>query len=140
MCSWKYPAEYQVYNNSWKEAADRNVSYANEQVRTNEFWSLMQGDEMAGFFRLHPEKDGVMLGLGLRPDLCGQGDGRLLLEYAIHTFQEKYSNNRLRLMVREWNCRAIKCYQSCGFDEIGHCTMDTPSGKADFLCMEYHGK
>lgn len=140
MCSWDYPGEYQVYNNSWEEAADRNVSYANEQVRASEFWSLMQGDEMAGFFRLHPDGEGVMLGLGLRPDLCGQGNGRLLLEYAVHTFQKRYPGANLHLMVREWNERAIKCYASSGFVQTGYRRMRTPSGEADFLCMEYRGK
>ena len=140
VCSWDYPGEYRVYNNSWEEAAGKNMSYAKEQVRASEFWSLVQDRELVGFFRLHPDEESVMLGLGLRPDLCGQGNGRLLLEYAIQTFQNHHPNVNLHLMVREWNERAIRCYASSGFVQTGCRKMKTPSGEADFLCMEYRGK
>lgn len=57
--------------------------------------------------------------LYLLPDYRSQGLGRLMIteleDYAKKTLDAK----RLRLVVRDYNPRALKCYRHCGFMEIG---------------------
>ena len=86
--------------------------------------------------------------LYLLPDYRSQGLGRCMVaaleDYAIRTFGAKM----LRLVVRDYNPRALKCYLRCGFKETGRdgtlITMEKdrpgeiagvhPVGAGDVLC------
>lgn len=76
MCSWEYSGQYRVYNNSWEKMEEQGISYADEETRRKEFYTLLRDGKMIGFFRLRRGEKVVELGLGLRPDVCGQGLGR----------------------------------------------------------------
>ena len=55
------------------------------------------------------------IGLGLRPDLCGQGNGLAFVKEGIHYAEKMLGGKRLRLSVAAFNERAIRVYQRAGF-------------------------
>ena len=87
MCSWEYSGQYRVYNNSWEKMAEQGISYADKETRQKEFYTLLRDGKMIGFFRLRRGEKVVELGLGLRPDLCGQGLGKKLVQAAVRSIK-----------------------------------------------------
>lgn len=41
ICSWEYSGQYRVYNNSWEKMAEQGISYADEETRRKEFYTLL---------------------------------------------------------------------------------------------------
>lgn len=56
-----------------------------------------------------------MLGLGIRPDCCGKGLGKMIMGYLTKEAIKRYPDNAPSLEVRTFNERAIKCYIHCGY-------------------------
>ena len=137
MCSWEYSGQYRVYNNSWEKMAEQGISYADEETRRKEFYTLLRDGKMIGFFRLRRGEKVVELGLGLRPDLCGQGLGKKLVQAAVQEHKKRFGDLPLWLAVRVWNERAINCYRTCGFVEIKRLTLELSEGPTEFIRMEY---
>jgi ribosomal-protein-alanine N-acetyltransferase len=86
-------------------------------------WVIEAGRRCVGVVRLHSlsEQDRrARLAIGLfHPDLLGHGIGtlatRLLLRHAFETMQL----HRVDLRVLDFNRRAIRCYERCGFVREG---------------------
>ena len=70
------------------------------------------------------EPEVLDIGVGMRPELTGQGFGRRFVsrieEYAI----EKYSSKRLRVTIAAFNQRSLKVFRSCGYQDTFHFTRD----------------
>jgi RimJ/RimL family protein N-acetyltransferase len=58
------------------------------------------------------------LGMGLRPDLTGQGQGILFLEAVFAHLGQHFPGVPLRATVASWNQRAIRLTEQAGFQEI----------------------
>ncbi len=134
---WKYPAPYDMYN--W-EAEDDPA-----ELLDGSYFSCREKDGRLGGFLCFgpnatiPTKESVYeagyldIGLGLRPDLCGKGLGRGLLELGMEWARSELGASRFRLAVAQFNLRAQKVYRSCGFREISRVTHRTLG--APFLLM-----
>jgi RimJ/RimL family protein N-acetyltransferase len=77
---------------------------------------LDDSGRLDAFWFFAPDGDLVEIGVGLRPDLTGQGRGepflRAQLEYA-----SQWNPLTFRLFVAAWNERAIRLYRRLGFRE-----------------------
>lgn len=136
MCTWKYEVPYDVYNTDWKTVQEQNWGMTDKRKRAEEFHSVYDGNEFVGFFRLVKKEGYFMLGLGLRPDVCGKGLGKELISLIKNYFGSYYPASTLRLEVRDFNSRAIKCYRKCGFHIIDKYRRNTFMGNDRFLLME----
>lgn len=76
---------------------------------------LDEQGELIGFFCFQAEGDTVEVGLGLRPDLTGQGLGRAFLEAGLAYAAAEYRPVAFRLAVATFNERAIRLYEQAGF-------------------------
>ncbi len=77
-----------------------------------------QGD-LVGFFsfwRFPSQK--VVIGLGLRPDLTGQGHGLAFVQAGLAFAKGQYGPISFHLIVAPFNKRAIKVYTRAGFKRI----------------------
>lgn len=146
VCGWRYPAPYDVYNWSpWEELAARHEEFADPELRREQYAAVVDADKhLVGFaqwFPLSGYDGGVILrlGLGLKPELCGQGRGlgemfvRLLVEEA----HRRSPGCQVDLEVLVWNDRAIRTYRNAGFAVTDTYVRGTPTGPAEFHCMVY---
>jgi len=75
------------------------------------------------------------IGLGMRPDLCGQGYGLSFLSDGLNYGKKLYGTDKYRLSVATFNKRAIKLYDNAGFEAWREVTNSYYNTK--FLVMLY---
>lgn len=119
IAGWRYPAPYDVYDFSdWQTMKAAGWAITIPEKRAAEFRTLWENGRLTAWFHLFtkPGTNELFLGLGLAPALCGQGKGvpyvKRMVEYALAE-----NKGSLYLEVREFNRRAIRCYQAVGFRE-----------------------
>lgn len=139
ICSWRYSNEYSIYNYpSWNKIAAEKWAITIEEKRKKEFNTLLDGsNNLCGYIRLVNKDNYILLGLGLKPDLCGQDLGNDAMNLIIEHCRNKYNDKKIILEVRSFNKRAIKCYEKAGFHVIDTYKKNTPIGYGVFLKMEF---
>lgn len=75
------------------------------------------------------------IGLGLRPDLTGQGRGLALVEAGLAFARERFHPTGFRLYVFNWNVRAQRVYERAGFVAVGTSRLWAPEGERVFIEM-----
>lgn len=137
VCSWRYGGPYAVYNSlGLEEISARGWAMGDEARRKTEFRAVLdENGGLCGFFRLFEEDGVLLLGLGMKPELCGQGLGERFLRAVLSDFRERFPGRPLELEVRAFNRRAQACYRRAGFDETGRYRKDTPAGEDEFVRM-----
>jgi ribosomal-protein-alanine N-acetyltransferase len=74
---------------------------------------------LVGFFQFVIRPSGtpgtITIGLGMRPDLTGQGQGLAFVKAGLAFSQKRYAPTAFRLLVFTWNQRAINVYLHAGF-------------------------
>jgi [ribosomal protein S18]-alanine N-acetyltransferase len=119
---WRYEAPYDIYNLDSPEPEETlryllDPQYAfygmyGQQGDLEAFCSFGPDGQVAGGEYSTPALD---IGLGLRPDLTGQGQGsryvNAVIEFAIST----YKPDRLRVTIAAFNHRALRVWEKAGF-------------------------
>jgi [ribosomal protein S18]-alanine N-acetyltransferase len=115
---WKYEPPYDFYSNELTEEALEEllngayVAVLNEKQQIVGYYctgvsaQVPKGNE----YRAYTENK-LDIGLGLKPDLTGQGNGRSFFQFVL----QEIGNENLRLTVASFNKRAIKLYENLGF-------------------------
>lgn len=136
VCGWHYPGRYAVYDlPSREEMARRRMGFADPAKAPN-YYGFWEGDALVGYVNLRPEETGVVVGIGVDPARCGQGQGRRMLRQAVRMAAERWPGRRPCLVVRTWNVRAVRCYQAAGFRVEGEpFCLATPAGEGEFYRM-----
>ncbi|WP_204185936.1 GNAT family N-acetyltransferase [Mammaliicoccus sciuri] len=89
-----------------------------------------------GYFCIELTNNSVSLGLGMKPNLTGNGKGKEFLEYIINFIRSKYNINKITLAVVDFNKRAFKVYRKSGFVVTGESKNPTNGGIYKFINME----
>ncbi|MCM3086819.1 GNAT family N-acetyltransferase [Bhargavaea ginsengi] len=80
----------------------------------------------------YPEEDGIIdIGLGMKPELTGQGGGQAFVSFILDHLRAIRSPAAFRLTVADFNERAIRLYRKAGFRETGTFTR----GDTRFIVM-----
>lgn len=139
---WRYPGEYAVYNCAEDGPLDEMLDGSAYAVRNKE-------GEMVGFYQFGPGAEILALeenaypqgptdmGLGLRPDLCGLGLGEAFVLAGMKFARENLHAGELRLTVADFNQRARKVYERCGFCPTRRVTHGKSGGR--FTIMRTDG-
>ncbi len=121
IAGWTYTNEYAVYSFSQTDET------MNELLGGEYYAYLDAHGAPAGFFCFGQsaripaaEKDpygsnALDMGLGLRPDLCGQGKGHTFVMDGLHFAQREFAPEAIRLTVAAGNLRAVRTYTNAGF-------------------------
>lgn len=139
---WSYEKPYDLYNN---EASEDSLS----ELLDGSYEAVFGNGELVGFLcagraaqvpkgiaeGVYPEGF-IDIGIGMDPELTGQGNGQRFFSYAVSVIQSEHPELRLRLTVAEFNKRAIHLYKKFGFVEARKFSTDA----AEFIVMENHGK
>ncbi len=124
VASWRYPGPYSAYDLDPKDA---KVVGALLQPDHN-YHAILRDNEIIGYFCLGKDarvpgwdydEKALDLGLGLRPDLTGQGEGRAYLEAVLSCIRQQRPGVALRATIASWNQRAIRLCRNAGFDVAG---------------------
>ncbi|ULL13244.1 GNAT family N-acetyltransferase [Paenibacillus sp. H1-7] len=137
ICSWTYPVPYHIYNwPSWEKMVADQEEFADETLREQQYRAVVDADgEMVGFAQFFPMTGVTRLGLGMRPDLCGQGLGVEFVRTIAAEAKQKAPSNEIDLEVLVWNIRAFRVYQKAGFVHTDTYERMTPTGMETFHCM-----
>ena len=73
ICCWKYEGIYSIYNfSNWYTLIKQRWGITIEEKRKNEFTAVIdESNNLCGYIRFIEKKDFVLVGLGLKPSLCG---------------------------------------------------------------------
>jgi len=132
--TWRYETPYDLYNQDANEeglAEFLNGSYqvildsAGQLIGfycTGQSAQVPKGHEFNAY-----QNDYLDFGLGLKPELTGQGNGGAFLDFILQQLAE----DRLRLTVASFNKRAIRLYESFGFEQVACFS----NGQVEFIIM-----
>lgn len=140
LCSWVYPAPYDIYNwPAWEAMAADRQEFADPVIRDAQYRAVLdQEGTLWGFAQLFPIVGVTRLGLGMRPDLCGRGYGVSFVRAVVETAKQKAPANEIDLEVLTWNERAYRVYEKAGFGLTDTYERMTPHGMAEFHCMVWN--
>lgn len=120
--TWSYPSPYDLYNLAPEDLPGLlNPAYRYHCL-------LDQTGELVGYCcygidaqvpggKYSPgEPDVLDIGVGLRPDLTGQGRGRAFVTAILNYAQNTYQPVVFRVTVADFNQRSMKTFQRLGFE------------------------
>ena len=126
MAGWRYPPPYDFY--------DGDVDPVLNPERF--FEARHEAGELIGFYYFEPNPPDLDYGLGLRPDLTGQGMGLEFFLAGLAFARERYRPQRVYLHVAEFNERARRVYERAGFSVVSsHVRTFDRFGEVEFLTM-----
>jgi RimJ/RimL family protein N-acetyltransferase len=143
ICSWRYPEPYSVYDGS-----PRNLAYLLDPG--NRYYAAVDAvGDLVGFFcfgadarvpgELSEEESGdseiLDVGLGMRPDLTGQGRGSGFVSAGLSFARYAFAPKMFRLAVMTFNRRAMRVYEDVGFRPVKVFTVEIDGVKREFLMM-----
>lgn len=140
ICGWRYDPPYDVYQfPAWDKMVEALEEFADPEIRSLQYCGVMnEQGTLCGFAQFFPLAGLTRLGLGMRPDLCGQGVGEAFVRSVVEEATIRSLGQAVDLEVHEWNRRAFKIYERCGFEYEQTYEKVTPQGMQSFHCMVYH--
>jgi len=116
IATWRYEFPYEWYDTA---SDPRRVELFSSAVRREGLRAIVGDDgTLVGFFNFVRENDEVRVGLGMRPDLTGQGLAQPFIEAGLEYARAQWEPLRFRLWVARWNERALRAYRRAGFREV----------------------
>lgn len=118
---WRYQAPYDVYDMvgvSPDELVDPDAG----------FYSVIAGDTLIGFRSFGPDgqvpgwdydESALDTGGGMRPELTGQGLGRVVIAAGLEFGRSRFAPAGFRVTVASFNARALRTVESLGFERVG---------------------
>ncbi|OIU72590.1 GNAT family N-acetyltransferase [Rossellomorea aquimaris] len=134
---WHYEGDYAFYD---MEADEEDLAeFLNPESRGDTVFTVFKETEAVGYFSItRPEKGVCDIGLGMRPDLTGNGMGAGFLKAGLSFVIDEFKADKITLSVAAFNQRAIKVYEKNGFTAIDAFIQETNGGTYEFLRMEYN--
>lgn len=139
--NWKYTGEYSIYNlPSWDKMVQENYSLTDNVKRERYIGYINEDGDLVGFVNLLDEGDAVFFGIGIKPNYCSNGIGKVITKMALIESQNRFPNKPVILEVRTWNKRAVNCYKSQGFEIVETKKQQTYIGFGEFYIMRHELK
>ena len=129
IAEWRYEFPYEWYDTA---SDPRRIELFANPARRDGLRAVVADDgELIGFFNFVREHDEVRIGLGMRPDLTGQGLAQPFIEAGLDYARAQWEPLRFRLWVARWNERALRAYRRAGFRAVAE-----REGERRFVEME----
>ena len=140
---WIYEEPYSIYS------MDESDDTINELMNGHYYSVLDEAENLVGYycfgesaqvpagneFGVYDSAYMTDIGLGIKPDLCGQGLGLRILSSGIDFARDTLSVMGFRLTVATFNKRAIKTYQRVGFKKVNSFERASENGNLEFWVM-----
>jgi ribosomal-protein-alanine N-acetyltransferase len=123
---WRYPPPYDFYDGD-----------IDPPLNPERFFAAVDSDgDLVGFYYFEEKPPDLDYGLGLRPDLVGQGLGLDFFLAGLAYARERYAPRRVFLHVAEFNERARRVYERAGFEVVSrHVRSFERFGEVPFVTM-----
>jgi [ribosomal protein S18]-alanine N-acetyltransferase len=126
VATWRYPGPYDFYDGDPEPVLNPERFFEARDQRGNAI----------GFYYFEEKPPNLAYGLGLRPDLTGQGLGLQFFLAGLAFAHERYRPERVHLHVAAFNERARRVYERAGFRIVSsHVRTFERFGKVPFLTM-----
>ncbi len=134
--NWHYDGDYSFYDmEADKEDLDE---FLDPEQRGDSTFAVTKENELAAFFSISETAGRTFeIGLGMRPDLTGQGSGMEFLKEVLSFVELTYKPEKITLAVATFNQRAIKVYRKVGFTDVETFIQNTNGSTFKFLKMVY---
>lgn len=132
--TWKYDGEYAFYDMT-ADPEDYAELICEETRNRSDYFEARLNGALAGYFCAEASGEGLEIGLGLRPDLCGKGMGKAFFSQILDFVAGRYACQTLILRVAAFNRRAMRVYRACGFADDGSYLQKTNGGEYAFVKM-----
>jgi len=118
---WKYDHPYEIYNYS-PENFEKDLAYHLDPA--NDLYSMYCKGKLIGYCSYGRDarvpggdysEEALDIGMMIKPELTGQGQGSNYAEAVIQYGVSKYSPKKLRVTILDTNQRAMKVWQKNGF-------------------------
>ena len=130
---WQYDGPFAFYD--MPNAEDDLAEFLNPEERTEHYFAVLNGEELIGYYVFEPNAEVVDVGLGMRPDLTGQGNGMAFLDAGLAFVMDRYAPKQIELAVATFNERAIRLYTKSGFEPVERFQQATNGGSYEFMKM-----
>ncbi|WP_305121091.1 GNAT family N-acetyltransferase [Saccharibacillus sp. JS10] len=138
VAGWRYEAPYDIYGwMPWEEMKQLGIEFGDPELRIQQYVSVYRSNLLQGFAQLFPLEGTTRLGIGMKPDQCGQGMGVDFVKAVTTEALRRGPGQEIDLEVLTWNQRAIKVYQKAGFEITDLYERMTLDGSKPFYCMVY---
>lgn len=125
LIAWEYAGPYAIYNMSAAEGEYEESYFLDAD---NGYLAIMEEQgEFLGFCNYGKEarvpggdysSAAIDIGMGMRPDLTGQGKGALYAAAVFEFAQREYPSLRQRVTIAEFNKRAQQLCRKFGFVQV----------------------
>lgn len=132
---WHYPEQYSFYDMTADEEDLREFLDFDHWKKGSKYAAYDGEDNLIGFFSFDDDNGTVDIGLGLRPDVTGNGLGTEFVQAGLNFAREKFCPKQFRLAVATFNQRAIRVYERVGFRPSREFMNNTNGGTYEFLEM-----
>ena len=121
---WRYPCPYDYYNFNAK-SIQKDLCYLLDPK--NAFYALSRQEQLEGYcsFGLdgqvpggHYSAEALDIGMGIRPDLVGQGHGKQYAQAVARYGANKLRYKQLRVTIAQFNKRAQRVWEQLGFKQV----------------------
>lgn len=117
IAAWRYEGQYAYYDLSVSQLfTSWLLCHLTRQLGVYSVYAANDGP--VGIFTYIIERDTVEIGLAMRPDLTGKGNGLEFVHAGISFAKQRYSPRHLRLTVAVFNQRARRVYERAGFTPV----------------------
>ena len=141
--SWRYDSPYDIYN---ADPAHERENIATLLDPANcYFVATDAAGQIAGYCCFgtdarvaggdYRDPDALDVGLGMRPDLTGQGRGFAFFGAVLAFGRERLGSQSFRLSVVAFNRRAIRVYERAGFRDAGRFRRGGSPDGLEFVLM-----
>ncbi|WP_424769084.1 GNAT family N-acetyltransferase [Paenibacillus sp. sgz302251] len=139
ICDWSYEAPFDIYNwPTWEDMQKDGIEFGDSVLREAQYAAVLNDEQMLiGFAQFFPIAGVTRLGLGMRPELCGQGLGPEFIRLIAEEARKRTPEHEIDLEVVTWNRRAIRAYEQAGFRVSDTYSRRTVTGYAECHCMVY---
>jgi len=139
LCSWHYEPPYDFYSwKDWDQMRLHGHEFGDPVIRSLQYAGVLDTNGcLAGFAQFFPLLGVTRIGLGMRPDLCGQGLGYSFFQAIVQEARRRAPLDELDLEVHVWNVRAIRTYEKVGFVIDDTYERPEPRGSELVHCMVY---
>lgn len=142
--AWRYPAPYDVYDLGDERLEDGVAYFMQDDVACHVLIDDAGG--VLGYCTFGTDgqvpggdytRQGLDIGLGIRPDLIGRGRGAAWIDAVCHFAMKRFAPDRLRVTIAAWNERARAAWESAGFRSVRRFARSGDSGDhTEFVILE----